>query len=169
MKKLFAVGIGGGIKNANIEVHDVQFVIADSIEDTYEILKKNWYGDNMHMDEYAVIEGADGHRLVVEDHPGNYEQELYFIYMGGYAKEKFGELHQLGLFAAADEAQAREKGKNELLKDADESHIDRVRKLNDCMKSADGTRYYIHLIPDGKEYGLKPDWSGCLRLIENSR
>ncbi|WP_394522645.1 DUF1543 domain-containing protein [Lacrimispora sp. JR3] len=165
MKQLFAVGIGGGIKNANIEVHDVQFVVADAIEDTYEILKKNWYGDNLHMDEYAVIEGADGYRLSIEDHPLDAEKELYFIYMGGYAKEIFGELHQFGLFAASDEAEAREKGKKELLKDADESHVDRVRKLNDCIKPTDGKTYYIHLIPDGKEYCLKPDWSGYLRLI----
>lgn len=42
MKKLFVIGIGGSVSKANIEVHDVQLVIADSIENTYEILKEDW-------------------------------------------------------------------------------------------------------------------------------
>jgi hypothetical protein len=40
MKKLLVIEIGGSISKANIEVHDVQVVIADCIESTYRRIKK---------------------------------------------------------------------------------------------------------------------------------
>ncbi|AHH47228.1 hypothetical protein X557_08060 [Francisella tularensis subsp. holarctica PHIT-FT049] len=36
MSQLFIVYLGGSAPKANIELHDVQFVIADNIEGTYE-------------------------------------------------------------------------------------------------------------------------------------
>ncbi len=38
--KLFIIYIGGTHENAFIEVHDMRFVIAKTIEDTYDSLKK---------------------------------------------------------------------------------------------------------------------------------
>ncbi len=35
MKNLFVIGIGGRVSNANIEVHDMQFIIAEKLSDTY--------------------------------------------------------------------------------------------------------------------------------------
>ncbi|OYO95254.1 hypothetical protein CG709_12225, partial [Lachnotalea glycerini] len=90
MSKLFVIGIGGSISKANIEVHDVQLVIADSIENTYEILKEGWYGEHLHLDEHKVLAGADGHAIQIEDHPQKTELSLFFVNMGGYLKEMFG-------------------------------------------------------------------------------
>ena len=41
MSQLFIVYLGGSATTANIELHDIQFVIGDKIEDTYEQLRNN--------------------------------------------------------------------------------------------------------------------------------
>ena len=165
MKKLFAIGIGGSVKQANIEVHDVQFIIADSIEDTYETLKANWYGDSLHIDEYGIVEGVDGYRFAFERHPYEGEEQLYFVNLGGCKNGVYGELHQFAIYAAKNEAEAGEKGSKNLLKAADDSHVDNLSKLETLLKSADGTVYHIHLIPDENEYTLKTDWNGYMKLV----
>ena len=57
MNKLFMVYLGGSAPKANIEVHDIQFVVADKIEDTYDQLKSNWFGNitGLHLDSYKEI------------------------------------------------------------------------------------------------------------------
>ena len=44
--KLFMIYIGGVHEKAFIELHDMRFVIAKSLEDTYEELKSSWWGHN---------------------------------------------------------------------------------------------------------------------------
>ena len=43
-KYLYLVLLGGKAKKANIEVHDVRWVVGSKIEDTYDTLRKNWFG-----------------------------------------------------------------------------------------------------------------------------
>lgn len=165
MKKLFVIGIGGSSPKANIEVHDVQLVIADCIENTYETLKEDWYGEHLHLDEYKILTGADGYAIQIADYPQNTHLNLFFINMGGYLKETFGEQHEYGFFVAETEKEAKEKAKKELLKNVVESHVDVVFKVENSLKFADGKTVYIHLNPDGKIYNLNPDWSGYKKLI----
>jgi hypothetical protein len=42
--KLFVIYIGGTHEKALIELHDMRFVIADKIEDTYPALRNSWWG-----------------------------------------------------------------------------------------------------------------------------
>ncbi|KAF5065467.1 hypothetical protein DSECCO2_273480 [anaerobic digester metagenome] len=165
MKNLFVIGIGGSSPKANIEVHDVQLVIADCIENTYETLKEDWYGEHLHLDEYKILTGADGYAIQIADYPQNTHLNLFFINMGGYLKETFGEQHEYGFFVAETEKEAKEKAKKELLKNVVESHVDVVFKVENSLKFADGKTVYIHLNPDGKIYNLNPDWSGYKKLI----
>ncbi|WP_312045557.1 DUF1543 domain-containing protein [Anaerotignum sp.] len=165
MKNLFVIGIGGSSRKANIEVHDVQLVIADCIENTYETLKEDWYGEYLHLDEYKILTGADGYAIQIADYPQNTHLNLFFINMGGYLKETFGEQHEYGFFVAETEKEAKEKAKKELLKNVVESHVDGVFKVENSLKFADGKTVYIHLNPDGKIYNLNPDWSGYKKLI----
>ncbi len=165
MKKLFVIGIGGSTSKANIEVHDVQLVIADSIENTYEILIEGWYGEHLHLDEYKVLAGAQGYRIQIEDHPQNTELNLFFVNMGGYLKETFGEQHEYGFFVAETEKEAKEKAQKELLKNVTDTHVDGIFKVDSKLKFAEGKSAYIHLIRDGKTYSLNPDWCGYKRLI----
>ena len=63
MVKLFMVYLGGMSLGANIEIHDVQFVAAQTIEDTYPLLRKHWYGTpkGLHLDSYKDLMGTDGY------------------------------------------------------------------------------------------------------------
>ena len=42
------------IKKANIEIHDVRWVVGSKIEDTFDALKKDWFGSpkGLHIDSY---------------------------------------------------------------------------------------------------------------------
>lgn len=42
--KLFAIYIGGAHKKSLIELHDMRFVIANTIEETYDTLRQSWWG-----------------------------------------------------------------------------------------------------------------------------
>lgn len=165
MTKLFVVGIGGRIHNANIEVHDVEWVIADAIENTYDILKRDWYGESLHVDEYKVLIGADGHSIQIGDEPQKSNQNLFFVNMGGYLKEIFGEQHEHGFFVAETEEEARKKAEKVLLKNIHDKHIDNIFKVVDRLKFADGKKVYIHLTEDGNVYPFTPDWSGYHKLV----
>ena len=61
--KLFAIYIGGEMQGANIEVHDMRFVAAESMSDTYAELRRQWWGikKSLHVDCWAAIESADGY------------------------------------------------------------------------------------------------------------
>ena len=41
---LFLVVLGGRAKKANIELHDVRWVIGSKIEDTFNVLRRDWFG-----------------------------------------------------------------------------------------------------------------------------
>ena len=38
--------LGGKAKKANIELHDVRWVVGSNIEDTYDALRKDWFGSS---------------------------------------------------------------------------------------------------------------------------
>ena len=43
-KFLFLVVVGGRSPKANIELHDVRWVIGSKIEDTFDQLRNDWFG-----------------------------------------------------------------------------------------------------------------------------
>jgi len=51
------VVLGGRAKNANVELHDVRWVIGTRIEDTYSLLRKEWFGiiEGLHIDSYKRL------------------------------------------------------------------------------------------------------------------
>ncbi len=69
--KLFAIYIGGEFKGANIELHDMRFVVAPSIADTYEALKGQWWGvpKSLHVDCWAEITEIDGYKVELRPEP----------------------------------------------------------------------------------------------------
>ena len=51
---LYLVVLGGRALKANIELHDVRWVVGSKIEDTYDTLRKDWFGSpkGLHIDSY---------------------------------------------------------------------------------------------------------------------
>ena len=41
---LFLVVLGGRVEMANVELHDVRWVVGSKIEDTYDVLRRDWFG-----------------------------------------------------------------------------------------------------------------------------
>ena len=112
MNKLFMVGLGGKTIKANIEVHDVQFVIGESIENTYELLVSNWYGisKKLHLDSYKYLDGADGYQITIQelnkDKKAEMTKSLFLVNIGGYDPESFLEIHRIGLYVAKSSGEA---------------------------------------------------------------
>ena len=57
--------LGGRAEKANIELHDVRWVVGSKIEDTYDTLRKDWFGSSkgLHIDSYKKIKYIDGHKI----------------------------------------------------------------------------------------------------------
>ena len=62
---LYLVVLGGRAKNANVELHDVRWVVGSKIEDTYDTLRKDWFGSSrgLHIDSYKKIKYIDGYMI----------------------------------------------------------------------------------------------------------
>ncbi|KFJ43954.1 DUF1543 domain-containing protein [Francisella philomiragia] len=161
MSQLFIVYLGESAPKANIELHDVQFVIGNTIEDTYEQLRQNWFGTvkGLHLDSYKALKGADGYKISIQDKPQNFNKKLYFVNLGGYDESKLNELHEFALFVAADKTEAKEKAKQSLLKNFLHQHKDNLMEVDDCLELSSIGGKYIHLTSSDEEYNLR----GCPR------
>ena len=62
---LYLVVLGGRAEKANIELHDVRWVVGSKIEDTYDTLRKDWFGSpkGLHIDSYKKIKYIDGYKI----------------------------------------------------------------------------------------------------------
>ena len=51
---LFLVVLGGRAKKANKELHVVRGVVGSRIEDTFDLLRNDWFGniEGLHIDSY---------------------------------------------------------------------------------------------------------------------
>ncbi|MFI4955640.1 MAG: DUF1543 domain-containing protein [Gammaproteobacteria bacterium] len=152
MHQLFAIYIGGAHEKSLIELHDMRFVIADSIENTYDSLRKSWWGipKSLHLDAWGMLKQADGYNIQVKDHPPvATEHRLYFVNLGGYDDTLFTELHR-NVFVVAknrDEAKARAK---QLIMDWQSPHQDyqyEAENIIDVDETMSSEHHYLHLTP----------------------
>ena len=69
--KLFAVYLGGRAPRCNTELHDVVFVVGESIETSYERLMDKWFGDplRLHIDSWIELHCVDGYRISLRPSP----------------------------------------------------------------------------------------------------
>ena len=89
---LFLVVLGGRADKANVELHDVRWVVGSKIEDTFNVLRKNWFGtiDGLHIDSFKKIEYIDGYKIYLK----NFESE----------KENFMNLARIGSLSFIDQS-----------------------------------------------------------------
>ncbi len=57
--------LGGKAEKAKIELHDVRWVVGSKIEETYDTLRRDWFGSSrgLHIDSYKKIQYIDGHKI----------------------------------------------------------------------------------------------------------
>ena len=106
-KYLFLVVLGGRAKMANVELHDVRWVVGSRIEDTFDELRRDWFGisEGLHVDSYKKINYVDGYKINlknIENHTfkkdnlfngHNTEMNLWFVNIGGYDPSSMQEKH----------------------------------------------------------------------------
>lgn len=164
--KLFMVYLGGSAGKSNIEVHDVRFVVGETIEDTYPQLIQEWYGNRkgLHIDCYMQVHHIDGYQIELNTAPVDRQQQpekLYFVNLGGYQPEQFTELHEFGLFVATSSEDAKQQAKARLLTQSHIPHKDNLFEVDECFPvTLLDDKLHIHLSPKPGGQVIKPDWYG---------
>jgi|LakMenE01Jun11ns_1017448.scaffolds.fasta_scaffold9500115_2 hypothetical protein len=170
-KKLFAVYLGGRADRCNIELHDVVFVIGNSIEETYPLLAKKWFGNlnHFHIDSYFHLDCIDGYKVKLVKDKGEVEpsKKLYFINLGAYKPYEFTEYHQSAFYVSDSAPEAIKRAKSELCQGLETIHKDDVVLLDHVsnpsaydvddileVKEVDG--YYISLTPTHSPSSTRP-------------
>lgn len=106
--KLFAVFVGGKHARANIELHDIRFVVGETLEATIPQLRAAWWGkpSSLHIDGYAELTEVDSWQVDVFQGvaPEGASRALWFVNIGGYTPEVFGEQHSYLFLAGEDKA-----------------------------------------------------------------
>ena len=146
---LFVVMLGGKHPRARIEVHDVVFAVADTLEGTYPQLRDAWFGSpkGVHIDAWMAVEGVDGWTVELSPlAPQAGAQHLYFINLGGYEAHSFGEAHHYLLVVAPNKQAAKAKGQRQMLRHWSQAHTDGVLDIDDCLPIDLVDGRYVHIV-----------------------
>lgn len=150
--ELFIIYIGGIHEKAFIEVHDMRFVIAETIEETYDVLKKTWWGTpkSLHLDAWGALKYADGYKIELKEAPVEDEiNKLYFVNLGGYDRKQFTEAHKNVFVVAPTASKAKVRALKQIL-DWESYHRDyqfEIDEVIDMSAIVDGKKLNIHLTP----------------------
>ena len=185
-KFLFLVVVGGRSPKANIELHDVRWVIGSKIEDTFDQLRNDWFGaDNgLHIDSYKKIDSIDGYKINLINKESREPQnkiskkgrisnkKLWFVNIGGYDPTSMQEKHEFGLIVASCPSEAKNKAKSKWLIDCKKRHKDDISAIkkftdvDDCEVIKNIKNWEIELIPN--DYHVEenniPDWFGYMKI-----
>ena len=185
-KFLFLVVVGGRSPKANIELHDVRWVIGSKIEDTFDQLRNDWFGSNngFHIDSYKKIDSIDGYKINLINkesmEPQNKiskkwrisNKKLWFVNIGGYDPNSMQEKHEFGLVVASSFSEAKNKAKSKWLIDCKKKHKDDIyvvedfTDVDDCEVIKNIGNWEIELIRNDNHVEEKniPDWFGYMRI-----
>ena len=182
---LYLVVLGGRAKKANIELHDVRWVVGSKIEDTYDTLKKQWFGSpkGLHIDSYKKIKYIDGFKINIINFENDkiYKKQLvknkakknlWFVNIGGYSPTSMQEKHEFGLVTARTKSEAINIAKSKWLIGFKKKHKDDIASLEillcceDCKLIKKIGNWEIELTPDDNfiEDNNYPDWYGYQKI-----
>ena len=183
---LYLVVLGGRSKKANIELHDVRWVVGSKIEDTYDTLRKDWFGSSkgLHIDSYKKIKYLDGYKINLRNvenlkinnnkfsNKSKTKKNLWFVNIGGYHPSSMQEKHEFGLVIAPNKLEAKNIAKSRWLMGCKKKHKDDIASLekliscDDCELIKKIDNWEIELTPDTKfiEANNYPDWYGYQKI-----
>uniref|UniRef100_UPI0018FE052A DUF1543 domain-containing protein n=1 Tax=Pseudomonas bohemica TaxID=2044872 RepID=UPI0018FE052A len=78
---------------------------------------------------------------------------LYFINLGGYEAQVFGEAHHYLLVVARNKREATAKGKRHMLNQWTKAHTDGVLDIDDCLPIDEVSGRFVHLV-EGPHNGV---------------
>ena len=178
---LYLVVLGGRAKKANIELHDVRWVVGSEIEDTFDALRKNWFGSpkGLHIDSYKKIRSIDGYKINLiysekkKINKNNLnKKQLWFVNLGGYESGSMQERHEFGLVVAEDSLEAKKLAKSKWLLGCRKIHKDdlvslrMISDVDDCevIKKIDNWEIELTIGNNCDEETNSPDWYGYKRI-----
>ena len=186
---LYLVVLGGRAKKANIELHDVRWVVGSEIEDSFDTLRKDWFGSSkgLHIDSYKKIQYIDGHKINLINIEKNKigkkqlvkkiipQKNLWFVNIGGYNPTSMMETHEFGLVIASNKLEAKNIAKSKWLIGCKKKHKDDLASLemlisfDDCEQIKKIGNWEIELTPDNNfiQENNYPDWYGYQKIDEN--
>lgn len=158
-KKLFAVYLGGKAPKSNTELHDVVFVVGETIEATYEQLMDKWFGtpEGLHLDSWIELSVIDGHKVSLRKDAPKGENKLFFINLGAYLPGQFTEVHANTFVVAKDEREVKSRAKGELLKGFHSVHTDDLYEVDDCLEISTVDGYSVSLEPTTERQAWEPN------------
>jgi len=148
--KLFAAYLGGRAPKSHIELHDVVFVVGNTIEDTYSQLLELWFGspEGLHIDSWLELDVVDGYRIGLSEQPPAAEQPaLYFVNLGGYLEGRFIEVHESVFLVSPDHTDAKLRAKELLLSQYQQVHVDDSLLVDDCIRVSLTNGLHVTLTP----------------------
>ena len=183
---LYLVVLGGRTKKANIELHDVRWVVGSKIQDTYYTLRKDWFGSpqGLHIDSYKKIKYIDGYKInliyfekdkidkkqLVKKNKA--KKHLWFVNIGGYNPTSMQEKHEFGLVIASNKLEAKNIAKSKWLIGCKKKHKDDLASLamiiscDDCQQIKKIGNWQIELSLDNNfiQENNYPDWYGYKKI-----
>ena len=178
--------LGGRAEKANIELHDVRWVVGSKIEDTYDTLRKDWFGSpkGLHIDSYKKIKYLDGYKIILKNFENDtikknqlanrnkHQKKLWFVNIGGYDPSSMQEKHEFGLVIASNKLEAKNKAKSKWLIGYEKKHKDDIASIeieiscDNCELIKKIGNWKIELIPDNDfiEENNYPDWYGYQKI-----
>lgn len=156
--KLFAVYLGGRALKCNTELHDVVFVVGETIEDTYDQLMDKWFGtpEGLHLDSWMEIHAVDGHSISLQREKTESAKRLYFVNLGAYIPGQFTEAHANTFIVAENERDVKTRAKAELLRGLQTVHTDDLFDIDDCLEISDINGYHVMLTASGEKQEFEP-------------
>ena len=179
---LFLVVLGGRAKKANVELHDVRWVVGSRIEDTFDALRNDWFGkfEGLHIDSYKKIKYVDGYKVNLKNIEnkkfknkkfvnGNASKNnLWFVNIGGYDPNSMQEKHEFGFVVASSKLEAKNIAKSKWLMGYKKKHKDDIASLkkligcDDCKLIQNIGNWEIELALENSlsQETNNPDWYG---------
>ena len=183
---LYLVVLGGRVEQANVELHDVRWVVGARIEDTYNVLRRDWFGslEGLHIDSYKKIEYIDGYKIGFKIFDKNKmknkglpnricsSKNLWFVNIGGYEPNSMQEKHEFGLVIASSKIEAKNIAKSKWLIGSQKKHKDNIssiRILNTCdecqlIKKIDNWEIELTPVDNFIKQNNNPDWYGYQKI-----
>ena len=185
-KFLYLVVLGGRALKANVELHDVRWVIGSRIEDTYNVLRRDWFGtlEGLHIDSYKKINHVGGYKVNLKNIENkklenkNFSngtkttKNLWFVNIGGYNQNSMQEKHEFGLVVASSKLEAKNIAKSKWLIGCKKKHKDDIsslKMLTGCddsriIKKIDNWEIELTLETNLDKENNCPDWYGYKRI-----
>ncbi len=183
---LYLVVLGGKAKKTNVEQHDVRWVVGSKIEDTYDTLRKDWFGSptGLHIDSYKKIKYIDGYKINLINFVKDKREKkqlpkknkaktyLWFVNIGGYNQTSMQEKHEFGLVIASNKLEAINIAKSKWLIGCKKKHKDDIASLEmlisceDCQLIKNIGNWEIELTRDYNfiQENNYPDWYGYQKI-----